>query len=300
MREVESYYSNYPVTNPTLHVVQCGWEKCRSGHSIGPSVHSEFLIHFVVNGKGKYFSPIGEFSLSKNSGFLIMPGQVTGYCADVDNPWEYFWVGFKGTEAKQLLASAGLTDERLVFTQKEGDKVEECLKNLIAISHDPNLSEYSMIGYLYLFFSQLIAQYRMENRPNTCASIYIEKAVKYIKDSFSYDMSVANLARYLGIDRSYLYKLFITEFGISPEEYIIRCRIFRAAELLQTTNLSVLEVAYSSGFKNVSHFSKMFKKLQGVTPGTFRKRNQNLAEGELENKEQLQKETDQESDVEKR
>ena len=62
--------------------------------------------------------------------------------------------------------------------------MEECLKNLISISHDPNLSEYAMVGYLYLFFSQLIAQYRLENRPNTCASIYIEKAVKTSRTVF--------------------------------------------------------------------------------------------------------------------
>lgn len=60
--------------------------------------------------------------------------------------------------------------------------------------------------------------------------------------------------------------------GCSPIEYLIRYRMEKAKELLIATDLTVTEIALSSGFETVSYFDRAFKKAFGTTPKAFRKK----------------------------
>jgi AraC family transcriptional regulator len=64
--------------------------------------------------------------------------------------------------------------------------------------------------------------------------------------------------------------VFKATVGRTPAQELIRRRILRAQTLLQTTRLPVAEIAYRSGYENVSRFTALFKRETGVTPGAFR------------------------------
>jgi AraC-like DNA-binding protein len=66
--------------------------------------------------------------------------------------------------------------------------------------------------------------------------------------------------------------VFKDTFEYSPGNYLVRRRIGEAQTLLLTTNYSVIEIASSVGYNNVSHFNTIFKKLIGTTPKQYRKK----------------------------
>lgn len=92
--------------------------------------------------------------------------------------------------------------------------------------------------------------------------------MNYIHSNYCDDLSLNFLEKKFYINKFYLCTLFKEVTGYSPNQYIINCRIMKAKELL-INNTSVEDVCSQTGFNNLSHFSRTFKKLIGESPKQF-------------------------------
>jgi AraC-like DNA-binding protein len=73
------------------------------------------------------------------------------------------------------------------------------------------------------------------------------------------------------MSKSAFYTAFTHEFGITPKQLIIRERVSYARDLLIHDGLNIKEASYASGFSDPNYFIRIFKKLEGMTPGELRK-----------------------------
>lgn len=255
----------------TLSLYYCGYEECTPGHSFGPAVRPHYLLHFVFEGKGVYTENGREHHLTKGDTFLIKPGESTIYCADNKEPWEYAWVALDGHEAKYILGKCGLLGDKPVLSGEDWSQLKPLILALVDkfIHYDQN--EYELLGYVYFIFSLMIKN----GNPleGDYISSYFIQAVEYIKNNYSYDIKISDVARYVGIDRTYLYKIFIEEEGVSPMQYLIQWRIHLACNMLSDTKMPITQIALSAGFKDVQSFCKHFKKQKNITPLQYRKLN---------------------------
>ena len=85
-----------------LNPILIGREVCAPGHAFGPSVRKYTLIHCVVKGKGIFEKENKRYTVHEGEAFLILPEEVTYYCADGEDPWEYHWVAFDGSLAEKF------------------------------------------------------------------------------------------------------------------------------------------------------------------------------------------------------
>jgi AraC-like DNA-binding protein len=85
------------------------------------------------------------------------------------------------------------------------------------------------------------------------------------------NFSVEDLAEKMNISRVQLYRKVKAILGISISEYIQDFRLEKSKELLETSKLSISEIAYSTGFSSPNYFSTSFKNKFGKTPKEFRK-----------------------------
>ncbi len=99
----------------------------------------------------------------------------------------------------------------------------------------------------------------------------VEASLVYLKEHFADPgLSVEYLAGMANLSTWYYIKRFRACYGTTPHKYILRLRIEAARGLLDTTSLSVEEVAYQCGFSGPSHFIDVFRKTSGMTPMKFR------------------------------
>ena len=98
----------------------------------------------------------------------------------------------------------------------------------------------------------------------------VKNAAEYISRHFSEDISLAVIADELHVNTSYLSTLFRQVTGITFKEYLNRVRVEEAARLLSNTDYSVMEIAVACGYRDQSYFTKVFKKLTGLTPKQYR------------------------------
>ncbi|NEQ26951.1 MAG: helix-turn-helix transcriptional regulator, partial [Microcoleus sp. SIO2G3] len=97
----------------------------------------------------------------------------------------------------------------------------------------------------------------------------LRQVMDYIHEHLDRDLTLATLAAIAQISPSYFSNLFKQSTGLSPHQYVIRCRVDRAKQLLRQGKLSIAEIAYSLGFTHQSHFSHHFKRLVGNSPKAF-------------------------------
>jgi len=98
----------------------------------------------------------------------------------------------------------------------------------------------------------------------------LQRAREYIHAHFSENLTLAQVARAAGVHPVYLGQVFRQEFGETLGEYLNRIRVRSAAGLLANSGLPLSAVAADMGFYDQSHFTRVFRQLTGVTPGTFR------------------------------
>ena len=106
------------------------------------------------------------------------------------------------------------------------------------------------------------------NRPR--GSGYAERCRDYIKKHYREKIYLEDIAEALGISPTYLSRLFKKETGICLQDAVNEERIFRAANLLLYSELSLTEIALYVGFPNQSYMGKYFKKLKNITPMAYR------------------------------
>lgn len=92
----------------------------------------------------------------------------------------------------------------------------------------------------------------------------------YISNHLYQEISLSELAQFVGLSQKYLSSLFNKEVGITLSEYIQNKRIEESKHLLSSSNHSILDIATWLGFHDQSHFTRIFKKMTGTTPKKFR------------------------------
>jgi AraC-like DNA-binding protein len=100
----------------------------------------------------------------------------------------------------------------------------------------------------------------------------IEDAVVYVEDRYSEDLSLPDIAGHFGINPSYFSRLFARHTGMPLFSYVNRLRIQKSCTLLKRSGLSILEIAFSVGYNNLSHFNRYFRRIMGESPREYRKR----------------------------
>jgi YesN/AraC family two-component response regulator len=100
----------------------------------------------------------------------------------------------------------------------------------------------------------------------------IMKALRYMDEHLDSVLSLADVARAAGMSKYHFCRRFKASTGLHFREYLARRRITRAKQLLQDSNRTVTDVFREVGFKDMTHFGRVFKKIEGRLPSEYRRR----------------------------
>ena len=97
-----------------------------------------------------------------------------------------------------------------------------------------------------------------------------DETIAYIEQHYMEDIAVKDIAGYLGYSEAYLCKLFKQSFGHSFVSYLTDYRMQKAEELMRTSRLSIKEIGKTVGYPDPNYFTKVFRRVRGVSPSEFR------------------------------
>ena len=277
----EFSFSIFPNENfLDVRLYQYGWEQCGPLHSFGPFVRNHYLFHYVLSGHGQLdaadeHGTVQHYPLNPGQGFLIFPGQITTYAAREDDPWKYVWLEFDGLRVAEYVDQAGLDLGHPIYcplTPEQGQCVGD---TMLYIAEHPNASALHLVGHLCLFLDALIqtSSTRQKPRETQLRDFYIQEAISYMEQNYQREVTVEEIANACQLNRSYFSKLFKQKKGCPPQEFLIRLRLSKAADLMRTTKISIGDISASCGYPNQLHFSRAFKQRYGVSPREWRNQN---------------------------
>ena len=262
---------------PDLEICAYGIEQCLPCHYYGPAIREYYLIHFILSGQGIFQYKNKKYSLKAGQGFLICPSQITYYQADAADPWHYVWLGFRGRQAEAMLrqSSLGLENQIIDFdSDMYSGRIEACIKNLSEVFPWKTGRNYHLLGSLYQIFAAL-HEFNAAGQPAveqlTGADYYIRQALEFMQMNYSRKISICEMAKQIGLDRSYFGTLFRQQVGTSPQQYLLNLRMEKACAMLKINDLPVAAVARSVGYNDPLLFSRMFSKVIGSSPSDYRR-----------------------------
>lgn len=252
----------------SLYVYETGWEKHRPGDHYGPTQRDVYFLHLVLNGKGRMEIGKREIPIKAGDLFIIPAGVTTKIEADHQDPYEYYWVGFGGKDAAKLVESCGFSTENGYSVKPldfESLRVEFRLLSNVQ-SRGPGTS-YWLLGHLYLILSMLAFE-----RPGqgNAKKNYVKEAIQYMNENFSSGIKVSDVSRHISVDRTYFFRRFKEEVGMSPQDYLLSLRVEKAKELLRSTTKPIATIGYLVGYPNYISFLKIFAKKTGQSPSQYR------------------------------
>lgn len=256
----------------SLYVNCCGCSQTQPLHSFGPASKPHYLIHYVLSGRGIFRFHDKEYSLEAGYGFLIQPNELAFYQADAEDPWCYLWVGFAGSRAEEYLTNMGLSDRHPIFACERSEELYEIVRDMMEHNTFGIANELRRNGQLSVFLSVLaesagVVERNEEDKGNQ----YVKKAVSFIQSNYCNPIKVTDVAEYVCINRSYLYTLFQSYLGMSPQQFLTMFRITKARELLESTDYPIESIALSCGYSDALVFTKAFHALRGMSPSAYRR-----------------------------
>lgn len=98
----------------------------------------------------------------------------------------------------------------------------------------------------------------------------LRQAAQFVNDHLDTKLKWDEIAAAVGMDRYVFGRRFKLSTGMTPHDYVVRCRLRRAMKLLSQTDRSIVDIALDVGCACQSHFTTMFRKCTGTTPAAFR------------------------------
>ncbi len=227
----------------------------------GPIIRDQYIVHYVVSGKGTF----NGLPVEAGQGFLITPGMMHEYRYDEKDPWAYLW--FKSYD-KDILPLFEMHEAvNNIFNYKNREEILAVVNRISSKKRGSFTA--TQIGE---FFIHIFNECIKSEKPSNLSSSqkYCEWCKKYIDLNIDKSVSVATLCELLGITQPYLFKIFKSELGISPKQYIIQRKIKHAKSMLSETDTPISTVALSLGFYDTIAFSKFFKSVTGISPTAYR------------------------------
>ncbi|MBQ9280594.1 MAG: response regulator [Treponema sp.] len=172
-----------------------------------------------------------------------------------DNPEEFLYYAYNKI-------TTGLFARYPKFTSGENYLYSKSLmiENILSVA---SLKEWKVYVLDYILYLLEILKNRQGKYP------YITTAVQYIREHYSQDITMAIVANHVSMNYTWFSEKFKEQMGVNFNDYLKRFRMEQAKHLLEKGTFKVYEVAEKCGFKDVKHFMKSFRDLNGMSAGEY-------------------------------
>ena len=240
-----------------------------------PHAHTYTELFYIVGGDGQFQINDMIFPVQPNQLVVVNPNILHTEVSYEAHPLEYIVLGIEGLE----LTTPDDEDSRhCIYSFPEQNAVLNCMRSILQEMQDRK-QEYETIclAYMDIITVQLmrnasvsVSQTQARFPANRqCAAVrhYIDQ---HYKENINLDM----LAERVNINKYYMSHAFKREYGVSPINYLIFCRIREGKRLLSETDLSLSQIATVLGFSSSSYFSQSFRNSEGMSPSEYRRASQ--------------------------
>jgi len=241
--------------------------------------HSFHELYFLLSGERRYF--VGHKIFDVLPGNLVIIPQTVLHRTTAPNKqgYERYVVYFQESFIQDLIHSIGLDNFNafldggcIQFTEKDAITLKEMLVRLATEAKKADVftpaMEKNLLEQIILHTLRYGKKKALEQKEGADK---IQIATRYISEHYDEEITLSNAAAMAFMEETYFSKKFKQLTGFGFKEFLITTRINAAEKLLQTTDMSVSEIAEACGFSSSNYFGNVFKRVMGVSPANYHK-----------------------------
>ena len=241
--------------------------------TLRPRGRVDYQLLYIAAGKAHFYFDGKEQIITAGHMVLYRPKEPQKYDYYGEDQTEVYWVHFTGSDVKNILRSYGLTDDKRVFYCGSGLDYQNLFRTMIN-ELQMCKEKYSEMLEMYLkqVFIMLERYFANSARTEPIRVIEeIDKATKYFNEHYNEDINIEEYTQDNYVSISWFIKAFKQCTGSTPMQYILSKRISNAETLLLDPSYNITEIAQIVGYDNPLYFSRIFKKIKGLSPSEYRK-----------------------------
>lgn len=261
-------YIQHPVVR-RLYLTDIGYfPKAAHHYRSRPNGADQYIFFYCMEGSGVVELAGKVYHLQANDAFVIPLGEPHTYYADAENPWSLLWVHFKGTDAPYYpLQEKKIRHFRSEYAANRVFFLFDLIFRVLDTS-------YNLGTFLYITqaLSLLLAEIYFFKGHESISSEdrNITAIIRYMNAHLQDSLTLPDLLAEFHCSKSYLNRLFQKHTEHAPMNFFHRLKMAEACKQLRSTNKRIYEIGQALGYKDPYYFSRLFKKIIGVSPQEYK------------------------------
>ena len=255
-----------------LHLQETGELKAQRPHTNSRSGLDSYLFFIVISGSGNLIYNGVTYKLKTNDCVFIDCKNPYSH-STADDLWRLKWVHFNGTNLQSIYDKYISRGGEPVFdTENTGD----CIRLLDDIYRIADSADYirdmkinEMLGSLLTII--MSRSWHPENSKQALKRQEIGSVKAWLDKHYKEKIMLDDLAKQFFIDKYYLSKIFKDKYGITINTYLSQKRITSAKRMLRFSDKTIEQIGCEVGISDTNYFTRLFRKIEGITPGEYRK-----------------------------
>lgn len=242
-----------------------------AGHQMSRSRHEDQLLLYCSAGQGQVRVGRQTFAVTKGDLVVLPEGVAHDYQADDDDPWSLYWVHFGGRQSRAFLEHLALPAHTHVIAVGLHPKLLADFDALLSV----RATGYRMNAFIHA--SQVLKQclsylaLLTTSRIRQAGHFLDLQAIQALMEQHLHgELDLDALARQAHLSKFHFCKRYKALTGYSPIQHFIHLKMERACYLLDVSDQSVGDVAQALGYEDAHYFSRLFRKVTGVSPTAYR------------------------------
>jgi len=234
-----------------------------------PKGCAQYILIYCVKGRGWYSIEQKQYEVKSNEFFIIPAGAAHHYGAHEKDPWSIYWLHFSGADAdfyyRLLTKTQGRVPVSAVVSTSRQLIFYDIIQHLELMNNTDNIiySCSSVHAYLSSFQNTQIKLSANEND-------IIQQCITFMKQNLDKPLRLDEISTEVGLSSSHLSSLFKKQVKSSPIHLFTSLKIQKACQMLMDNSHNIKTISYSLGYEDQYHFSRVFKKIMGISPKHFK------------------------------
>lgn len=256
-----------------LYPMGIGYYQEARGHNMRRPMHDDNLLLYCLEGKGKL--TLGDRQITIRSGDLVIlpAGTPHAYSSSEKNPWTIYWIHFSGSKSHYFIDNIfKIADNKFSVSLGLHARLVTDLENLL----EARQRGYKLDNFIHAanqlrqIFSH-IALLAPLAKAKQSSGLDLEKIHTLMQAHIHEPLNLETLADSVNLSKYHFIKRYKTLTGDTPINHVIHLKIDRACHLLDISSKSINEISFLVGYEDAYYFSRIFKKVMGISPSHYRK-----------------------------
>ena len=263
----------HPLTRE-LYPLSFGHYRRARGHSMNRQRHDDELLIYCTEGEAQVTTGPQSFTVQAGDLLLLPSGEPHQYFTPDANPWTIHWVHYTGPLASYFQQYLGFGEQLRKLHLGRQPRLLVDFNGLLSVQNS-GFSEQPLIHACnrlrQLLTALPLSHQGTQIRQHT--ELDLERLHQIMRTNLESRLDLDSLAAAAGLSRYHFIARYKQLTGQTPIQHYLHMKIERACYLLDTGEASISSIAEQLGYEDSYYFSRLFKKVMGISPANYRRVN---------------------------